>query len=219
MKNTVIIVASGIGKRFNSTIPKQFVLYENKTILEHTIEKFEGHALINNIVMVINENHKELFYDIVKRNNYKKISAITYGGKERFDSVYNGLRAIDNNPDNVLIHDGVRPFVSERIITDCINALEQYKAVSVGIKSIDTLMQVKDNIIIRMDKRETFRRVQTPQAFKFDLIKNAYELAKTEGKFDFTDDAGIVFYYNLAPIFVVEGDENNIKITRTSDIE
>ena len=219
MTNTVIIVASGIGKRFNSTIPKQFILYENKTILEHTIEKFEHHTLIDNIVMVINEKHKELFYDILKRNNYKKISNIAYGGKERFDSVYNGLSSIENNPKNVLIHDGVRPFVSERIITDCINALQQYKAVSVGIKSTDTIMQVENNIIIKMDKRETFRRVQTPQCFNFELIKKAYELAKSENKFDFTDDAGIVFYYNLAPIFVVEGDENNIKITRQSDIE
>ena len=219
MANTVIIVASGIGKRFNSTIPKQFVLYENKTILEHTIEKFESHALIDNIVIVINENHKELFYDIIKRNNYKKISNIACGGKERFDSVYNGLCAIDNNPKNVLIHDGVRPFVSERIINDCINALEKYDAVSVGIKSTDTIMQIKDNIIIKMDKRETFRRVQTPQCFKFELIKKAYNLAKEENKFDFTDDAGIVFYYNLAPVFVVEGDENNIKITRKEDIE
>lgn len=218
MTNTVIIVASGIGKRFCSTIPKQFVLYENKTILEHTIEKFENHALIDNIIVVINENHKEIFYDIIKRNNYKKISNIAFGGKERFDSVYNGLSAIENEPENVLIHDGVRPFVSERIISDCINALQQYQAVSVGIKSVDTIMQVKDNIIIKLDKRETYRRVQTPQCFKYKLIKEAYEKAKNENKFDFTDDAGIVFYYNLAPIFVVEGDENNIKITQKEDL-
>ena len=218
MTNTVIIVASGIGKRFNSNIPKQFVLYENKTILEHTIEKFECHALIDDIVMVINENHKELFFDIVKRNNYKKISAIAYGGKERFDSVYNGLNVVDNMPENILIHDGVRPFVSEKIITDCINALDKYEAVSVGIKSTDTIMQVKDSIIIRMDRRDTYRRVQTPQAFKFQLIKKAYELAKSENKFDFTDDAGIVFHYNLTPIFVVEGNEDNIKITKQADI-
>lgn len=216
MKNYAIILASGTGKRFKSELPKQFVKIDNKTILEHSIEAFEQSPYIDEIIVVITPEYNHLANEIVTKNNYKKVRKIVNGGKERKDSSYIGVNSINDTEANVFIHDCARPFVSQDIIERCSNALENYSAVAVGINTSDTIIEVKNDFIVNIPQRKSLKRVQTPQCFRLSLIKQAHELSKND--FDFTDDCGLVLKNSLADIFVVEGSEQNIKITYPHDI-
>ena len=120
---------------------------------------------------------------------------------------------------NVLIHDGARPFISQKIIDDCILALEKNEAVGVAINSTDTIVKLdEEGFICEIPKRDNLRRIQTPQCFKAKIIKKAHELAKNEKSLVVTDDCGMVLYFNLAKIAIVLGEEANIKITHQSDL-
>ena len=219
MENYAIILASGTGSRFGNDIPKQFVKIGDKTILEYSIEAFEVNNNISKIILVITPEYKEFTEKLLSKSNYKKLTKIINGGAVRKESSYNGVMAVDELVDkdvNVLIHDCARPFVSQRIIDDCVKALEKYYAVNVGVPCVDTVIEIKDNIVKKLPERKNIRRVQTPQCFKLSLIKKAHELSKNYE--NFTDDCGLILKHNLADIYVVEGDVENIKITYPSDI-
>ena len=217
MKNYGIILASGIGSRYGGGIPKQFTKISGKTILEYSVEVFEKSEEIDRIIVVIPEEYREKAESIFKKNNYEKIIKIVAGGETRTESSSNGVNAVEEAEANVLIHDCARPLLSERIIKDCVKALEKYDAVAVAIPSSDTIIKVKDNIIESIPKRGELRRIQTPQCFKLSVIKKAHELAKAETTV-YTDDCGLILNYELCEIFVVEGDNQNIKITYPEDI-
>ena len=216
MKNYGIILGSGTGSRYGSSIPKQFTEISGKTILEHTVEIFEKSEYIDGIIVVIPNEYIEKTANIIKKNQYKKIVKITAGGETRTQSSSNGVNSLEDAEANVLIHDCARPLLSGRIIIDCVKALKKYKAVAVGSPSSDTIIKVKNNIIEEIPKRNELKRIQTPQCFKLSLIKEAHKLAKSDTAV-YTDDCGIVLHYNLCDIFVVEGDTNNIKITYPED--
>lgn len=216
MKNYAIILASGTGKRFQSDLPKQFAKINGKTILEYSIETFEKSAFIDKIIVVIAPDYKNLATEIIQNNGYKKMAKIINGGKERKDSSYIGVNAVEDNEANVFIHDCARPFVSEDIIKRCAQALNKYIAVAPAIKSSDTIITVKYDLITSIPPRDTIMRIQTPQCFRLSLIKKAHELSKDDN--DFTDDCGLVLKHNLTDIHIVEGAENNIKITYPQDI-
>ena len=217
MKNYGIILAAGAGNRYNSDIPKQFVKIAGKTILEHTIEIFEKAENIDEVFIVITPEYRGFTEEILLKNNYKKITKLLNGGETRKESSFIGISAVEENEANVIIHDCARPFLTQRIITDCIEALKTYDAVDVAINSADTIIQVNENNIIQnIPNRAALRRGQTPQAFKLSVIKKAHELSK--GDFNFTDDCGLIVKYNLADVYVVEGDIENIKVTYPSDI-
>ena len=216
MKNYGIILASGKGNRYGDDIPKQFVKIAGKTILEHTIEIFEKAPKIDEIIVVITPEFRSLAQDILSKNNYKKVNKLLDGGLLRKDSSYIGISAIDDNEANVLIHDCARPFLTQEIISDCIKALENHSAIDVAIPATDTIIKVQDEKITSIPKRSELMCGQTPQCFKLSLIKKAHELAKNDN--DFTDDCGLIVKYNLAPVFVVKGSSENIKVTYKSDI-
>lgn len=218
MKNVAIILASGSGERFGHNIPKQFYKLNNKTILEYSIEAFENHEKIDNIILVINPNFRDLAEEILKKNNYKKVSKLLNGGKTRVESSYIGTKEVENNS-NVLIHDAVRPFVDKGIIDRNLEALNTYNAVGTAIASSDTIIQIDEKgFITNIPNRKFLMRVQTPQSFKAELIKKAHKLALEDSSASFTDDCGLIVKYNLDKIFVVEGSENNIKITTPEDL-
>lgn len=218
MKNVSVILASGTGERINSKLPKQFLEVGGKTIIERSIEVFENHPKIDEIIIVINPKFRDYFKEILAKNEYKKVRTVLDGGELRMESAYIGIKNVAD-ADNVLIHDGVRPFVTEKIINDCIEALETYKAVGVGILSTDTIIEVDENSVIKnIPSRGFLRRIQTPQCFKGSVIKEAHKRAVKDGLKSFTDDCGLVLKYNLAEIFVVKGDEKNIKITQPQDL-
>lgn len=217
MKNIAIILASGTGSRYGNDLPKQFVKIAGKTILEHTIEIFENAKEIDEVFVVITPEYRHFAEEILVKNNYKKIKKLLNGGETRKESSFIGISAVEDGEANVIIHDCARPFLTHKIITDCIEALKIYNAVDVAIPSADTIIKVDENNVIQnIPKRSTLKRGQTPQCFKLSTIKKAHELSKNDS--NFTDDCGLIVKYNLGDVYVVDGDVENIKVTYPSDI-
>ena len=218
MKNYALILASGKGERFGGNLPKQFLKINKRTVLEYSIDAFENNPNIDCIIIVSNPDFLDLTSEIVNQNNYKKVIKILAGGKTRKDSSEIGINAIEEDDAKVLIHDAVRPLVTNRIIDDCIKALDEFDAVSVAVKSPDTIVTVDEkNIIQSIPNRNSVRRNQTPQCFKLKLIKQAHKLAN-EQNLTVTDDCGLVINTMPAKIFAVDGEDTNIKITYPEDL-
>ncbi|MCD8377706.1 MAG: 2-C-methyl-D-erythritol 4-phosphate cytidylyltransferase [Candidatus Gastranaerophilales bacterium] len=219
MKNTALILASGTGSRCELGFPKQFANICGKTVLEHTIKAFETHNNIDEIYIVTSKNYIQQVQEFVNKGAYKKVKKVIEGGKTRKDSSYNGIFAINDNEANILIHDGVRPLISNRIISECIEQLSRHDAVCTTVETSDTIyITGKNGVIKSIPERKNLKRAQTPQCFKLSLIKKAHELAKNDINCSVTDDCGLIMYYNLADIYTINGDINNIKITYPQDI-
>lgn len=216
LKNYAIILASGKGNRFENDLPKQFVKIAGKTVLEHTIDIFEKNHLINEIIIVITPEYRTLAEEIILKNHWNKLTKLLNGGATRKESSCIGINSIEDKEANIVIHDCARPFLSQRIIIDCIEALEEYSAVDVAISASDTIIKVKNQIINKIPNRSELMRGQTPQCFKLSVIKKAHELSK--GDDNFTDDCGLILKHNLCPVFVVQGDVENVKITYPLDV-
>ncbi len=218
-KTAVIILAGGKGERFGYEKPKQFAKIAGRTIIEHTIEKFEEHPLIDEIYVVVNPHYYDLMIEIVKRNQYRKIKKILYGGDTRQVSSRIGVYALEESIRKVLIHDAVRPFIKTNIITNIIKKLDTYSAVDVAIPTSDTIIKVDDKQYIKeIPDRKYLRRGQTPQGFIRDIIYKAHKLAESEGFENAPDDCTLIARYKLGKIYVIDGDELNIKITYPHDV-
>lgn len=216
-----IILGGGIGTRLKSNIPKQFLQIGQKTVLEHTIEKFNENRNIDSIILVINSEYREISLENKILNEYKKVTHIVNGGKTRRESTYSGLKLIKESDAKVLIHDGVRPFVSHKTINRCIIELEKYSAVYPAVPSSDTLVQVNDELFVEnIPIRKYMMRGQTPQGFRIEAIKKAHLLAQDDPKVDeeVTNDCGLIQRYNLCDIKVTDGNRENIKITYPEDL-
>lgn len=214
-----VILASGTGERFGYHIPKQFIKVAGKTIVEHTIEAFEKNQHVNEIIIIVNPLYKSFMDEIILKNSYKKVCKVLNGGDTRRESSYIGISAIDDPKGKVLVHDAVRPFISDRIIEDCITALDKYQAVDVAIPSADTIIKIDNNsIITNIPQRKYMMRGQTPQAFHVELLTKAHSLAESDSQNEFTDDCGLILQYGLSEVYVVQGEERNIKITYPEDI-
>ncbi|MCL2246211.1 MAG: 2-C-methyl-D-erythritol 4-phosphate cytidylyltransferase [Lentimicrobiaceae bacterium] len=218
--NIALILAGGSGARIATEIPKQFIEICGKTILEHTLDVFERHSLIDEIAIVINAQHSTEIEKILQNDNFKKVKKIASGGAERYDSSWAAIKAYQTYPDaNLIIHDAVRPMIDAEIITKVITALEKYNAVSVAIPTTDTIYYVEDNHIQQIPDRKKMMQAQTPQAFKQHLIFKAYQAAFCQKDFSATDDCGIVAkFLPNEPIFVVTGSTRNLKITHREDL-
>jgi 2-C-methyl-D-erythritol 4-phosphate cytidylyltransferase len=216
--NSVVIVSAGKGSRMKADINKQFLKLREKEVIAHTIEKFCDNKNINEIVVVIREDEHEYFkQNIIDKYGYKNIK-IAFGGKERQDSVFNGLKVIDKKCEVVLIHDGARPFVTNEVIDRCIDSAKKNQCAIVGVPVKDTIKIIdENNNVSSTPNRSTLWAIQTPQAFNYKLIKNVHEKAKEENYYG-TDDSMLMehFGYNVK---VVEGSYNNIKITTPEDLK
>lgn len=218
--NVAIILAGGSGLRLGSELPKQFLQIAGKQVIEHSIDAFESHALIDEICIITRADYLQQVRELVARRGYRKVKKILQGGKERYDSSLAAIKAYPDEQTNLLFHDAVRPLVSERIITDCIEALSHYNAVTVAAKTTDTILAVDSNECIDfIPARETLRNAQTPQCFKAGIIREAYKHALADPDFTTTDDCGTVKrYLPNEPIFVVQGDNFNLKLTYKEDL-
>lgn len=214
--NGVVIVAAGTGSRMNMGINKQFIKLEGKEVIVYTIEKFYNNHNIDDIVVVVKESEAEFFKkEIIEKYNFKNIK-IAYGGKERQDSIYNGLKCVDKNCKIVLIHDGARPFVDNRIIEECISVAKEKKAVVVGVPVKDTIKIVIDGKITDTPNRANLWSAQTPQTFDYSLIKKAYDEAYKSNYYG-TDDSMLV--ENIGQeVTMIMGSYENIKITSPEDL-
>lgn len=217
MKTSVIILAAGKGKRMGANKNKQFIEIMNKPILYYTIKAFENNDSIDEIVLVASK--EEISYckeQIVEKYSFKKVFKIIEGGKERQNSVLNGLKAM-NDTNIVLIHDGARPFVSDDIINNCIKYANIYGATACGVLPKDTI-KVRDDSSFSLStpKRENLFAVQTPQGFKYDLILQCHKKVENENKI-VTDDTMVVESYGNK-VYLYDGSYNNIKITTPEDL-
>ncbi len=220
MKNIAIILAGGSGRRMGGALPKQFLEVNNRTILEYTIDNFERAECIDEIAIVTHPDYVDKMQQIISSNPWKKVARILLGGKERTDSTLSALRAYTNENDRLLIHDGVRPMVSQQTIQNVCSALSEYDVVNLAIPAVDTIIEVKDGVMVAAPRRDLLRQVQTPQGFKRETLALAYEKALADPNFIATDDCGVVFKYHPAsPIKIVEGETSNIKITYKEDLE
>ena len=220
MKYIAIILAGGSGRRMGNALPKQFLKVKNRTILEYTIDHFEHSEYIDEIAIVTHPDYIDDMQQIISSNPWKKVTNILLGGKERTDSTLSALRAYTNDDDCLLIHDGVRPLISPRIIKNVCEALKDYDVVNLAIPAVDTIIEVKDGVMVAAPRRDLLRQVQTPQGFKRATLAQAYDKALKDPDFVATDDCGVVFKYTPAiPIKIVEGETSNIKITYKEDLD
>lgn len=214
----VVIAAAGKGSRMEMDIPKQFLKVSGKPVIVKTFQAFADCDLIDNIYVVTDEKYmkwcKDLMVPHLNHNQLKKFAGIVSGGAQRQDSIYRAIQAIENQNahlDYVLIHDGARPFVSKKIIEDTVVAAVINDAAIVCVRPKDTIRTATETL-----QREKLKAVQTPQGFRFDILKEAYESAYEEGFYG-TDDASLVERVGVCPVFV-EGSYANIKITTREDL-
>jgi 2-C-methyl-D-erythritol 4-phosphate cytidylyltransferase len=215
-----VLLAGGVGTRVGLDIPKQLIKIAGKTILEHTLAAFQAHPMVDEIVVMMAAGHLDAVRAMVRNGGYDKVTQIHEGADTRNGTT---LRALDAIPGDcpVLFHDAVRPLVSERIITECFEALERYDAVDVAITSADTIIEVdpQDNTIRAIPRRSNLRRGQTPQAFRASVLRAAYDEAAKDPGFTATDDCGVLLrYLPDVPIWVVSGEERNMKVTDPIDV-
>ncbi|MFI3266058.1 MAG: IspD/TarI family cytidylyltransferase, partial [Rikenellaceae bacterium] len=218
MKNIAVILAGGIGSRLGLSIPKQFYKVAGKSVIEHTITAFNDNENIDEIYIVIHSQYKQLMEVICLRNHWDKVSKILNGGSERYHSSLSAINACEQEC-NLIFHDSVRPLVSNKIINEVVAKLDECSAIDVAIPMVDTVIQCDGDYISEIPDRSLLFRGQTPQAFKLSVIKQAYEIALKDPNFKTTDDCGVVRkYMPQVPIYVVEGEEQNMKLTYKENI-
>ncbi|MCR4911269.1 MAG: 2-C-methyl-D-erythritol 4-phosphate cytidylyltransferase [Bacilli bacterium] len=213
--NIALIVFAGKGTRIHSQIPKQFIRIDKKEIVAYTIETFQHHPLIDEIILVTSADYLPYTQNLTYLNHFDKVINIVEGGETRQESVRKGLLSIKaNDKDNVLIHDGDRPLVSHEIITRCLRELAEHDACTVAIKSDEALTEVK-NLGRKYHLDGVDYDIQTPQCFKFGLIRDAH-IRLCEQKF--VDDASLIIEMGK-DVSLVEGDKYNFKVTTDQDLE
>lgn len=220
-RNIAVILAGGVGSRSGLGTPKQFFKVAGKTVIEHTVNVFDNHGLIDEIAIVTNPLYNREIEDMVIRNKWKKVKKILAGGNERYESSLAAIDAYASDPECCLIfHDAVRPLISNEIIDGIVKALETYNAVDVAVPATDTIIQVdaKGQVIERIPDRRFLRRGQTPQAFRQRVIRKAYDIALKDPAFTSSDDCGtVVKYLPEEKVYVVQGEEANMKLTYKED--
>ena len=214
-----IIVAAGKGIRLKDAVRKQYVTLDGIPILGRTLNIFDSCQRVNQIIVVVPKEDLDFCRnEILMAAKLQTDVILVAGGAERQDSVFNGLKAIESDDGIVLIHDGVRPFVSPAQLVACITGAAELGACILGIPAFDTVKKVNSkNEITQTLKRETLWLAQTPQAFNVKLIKKAHEAAKQEG-FIGTDDAALVERLGKV-VKIMPGNRNNIKITNREDLK
>lgn len=218
MKTVAIIPAGGSGKRLGSETPKQYLSLQSVPVLVHTLLVFQESAAIQEIVLVVPEDDLTFVRErVVKKYELRKVSAVVSGGRERQDSVRNGFLAITNACDVVVIHDGVRPFVTRDMIERVVEAAAGEGAAAAGVRAKDTIKETTaENIVTATLPRSRLWQTQTPQAFQYDLLRRAFAKAGDDGYYG-TDDASLVERTG-AKVRMVAGSYENIKITTPEDL-
>lgn len=219
MKVIALIPAAGMGKRMGAGINKQYLLIAGSPIVARTVAVFEQSPLVDDIYIISPEAEIPFCREqVVEAYGFAKVRAIIAGGAERQHSALNGLRGIVDPTDDdiVLIHDGVRPFVTHEIIAGAIDTAKREDGALVAVPAKDTIKVVEGALILDTPRRETLWQAQTPQAFRYGIIRNAHEKAAAEG-FLGTDDSALVERLG-GKVHVVMGDYRNIKITTPEDL-
>lgn len=215
---TAIVVAGGRGKRMGKSISKQYIKIKGKEIIALTLEVFNNSRIVDEIILVVPcEDVDYCTTEIVKKYNLEKVKRIIDGGAERQESVYKGLLNCNSKTDIVMIHDGVRPFINDKIISDGVQCATRYGACTAAVPVKDTLKVVdEDGFSVSTPDRNKIRMIQTPQTFKYNLILDAHKRAILEGIIA-TDDTMLVESLGNK-VKIINGNYFNIKITTVEDL-
>ena len=219
MKSTAIVLAAGQGKRMKSKVQKQFLLIHEKPVLYYSLACFQKSEKIDEIILVTGKESIDFCKtEIVEKYGFTKVKAVVAGGKERYNSVYEGLKACEDC-DYVWIHDGARPFLTEEILTRGLEGVEACGACVIGMPSKDTVKLIdEDGMVSTTPDRRRVWNIQTPQIFSYDKIRAAYEKAMEGSMEGITDDSMVMERYGELKIRLAEGSYENIKITTPEDI-
>jgi 2-C-methyl-D-erythritol 4-phosphate cytidylyltransferase len=214
-----VVLGGGTGTRFGAAMPKQLLMLNGKTLVEHCVAAFAAVPGIDEILLVM----PPAYHDEAKRLVGDQVGGIIAGGATRPDSVRNALAHIgaryDQADTGVLIHDAARPLVTRQIIAACVAALQDHDALGAAVPTSDTILAVANGAIAHVPPRETLYRAQTPQCFRLETIAKAHALAAADPAFQPTDDCGVVLrYLKDVPVHVIPGSESNIKVTYPSDL-
>lgn len=226
LHTTAIVLAAGQGKRMQSKVHKQYLLIQDKPVLYYSLQAFES-SFIDDIVLVVGKDEEEYCQkEIIEKYGFTKIRIVVAGGKERYHSVANGIKAISWQCDYIFIHDGARPFINEEILLRVYEQVKKSKACVVGMPVKDTVKIADEaGFVESTPNRARVWQIQTPQVFEAQLITEAYERLLTEEVqlmaegVAITDDAMVVEYFTKLPVKLVEGSYQNIKITTPEDLE
>ena len=222
-----VVLAAGSGLRFDPANPKQLVSLAGTPIVGWSIAAFERNPRVTDILVVVNAQVRQAVEQLIDAAGYTKVQAVIDGGAERSDSTEAALRMLADHgvpaDAKVLIHDSVRPFVSQAQIDGCIDALDEFKAATVACPSTDTILLTQDlgdrETVVQVPERRHSFRAQTPQAFRFETIRTAYDLAADDPDFRPTDDTRVVVdYLPNEPVAIVGGSPLNMKVTTQDDM-
>ncbi len=216
MKTQAIIASAGLGERLNQSLPKPLVLLKGKPILAYTCAVFQDCSSINSIILVVHEEYLNEYKDLVSKYGLKKVSCVIAGGEKRQASVANGCRALDEDTECVVIHDGARPLVTPRLIESSIDECKKKQAVIVAVPVKPTVKRVdlESMVVTATLNRDEIWEVQTPQVFSKEIICQAHSQENIK---DATDDAFLVEQMGH-DVAIVKGDYRNIKITTEEDM-
>jgi 2-C-methyl-D-erythritol 4-phosphate cytidylyltransferase len=213
--NIAIIVAAGSGKRFGSETPKQFLEIHGKPLIFHTLDQFESCPEIDRIILVIASREMSRFSKIYRQFNYTKMGGFVQGGETRVESVWKGFGAIGDPTEIVAVHDGARPLVTPEEISTCINKAKETGAAILTAPVTDTIKEIADDKIVQTIDRSKLRRALTPQCFRYDILKRAFENADLCESA--TDESFLVEKLGIE-VSIVEGSAKNIKVTTQEDL-
>jgi 2-C-methyl-D-erythritol 4-phosphate cytidylyltransferase len=218
MKTIAIIPAGGTGRRMGGEIPKQYLLLAGIPILAHTLSAFQRSPLVDEVILAVPEGDiAEVRRAVVERYGFSRVRLVIAGGKERQDSVRNALAHVRDGHAVILVHDGVRPFVTEDLIARVVAGAKKYGAVSAGVPVRDTVKEADEaGRVVKTVPRDGLWLTQTPQAFRRGVILAAYERAAADGFYG-TDDASLVERTGI-PVRMIPGDQDNIKVTTPEDL-
>ncbi|MGW1107615.1 SDR family NAD(P)-dependent oxidoreductase [Streptomyces sp. NPDC002540] len=228
-RTVAVVLAGGTGQRIGLATPKQLLKIAGKSMLEHTLHVFENAPDIDEVVVLMTPDHVTDAEKIIAKAGLRKVSRVLAGGSTRSGTTHLAIEAVaaglDGDEDcNLLFHDAVRPLLSQRVVEECVRALERHRAVDVAIPSSDTVIVTRTHgddgeFITEVPDRGRLRRGQTPQGFRLSTIRRAYGLAAADPLFRATDDCSVVVkYLPDVPVHVVMGDEHNMKVTQPVDV-
>jgi 2-C-methyl-D-erythritol 4-phosphate cytidylyltransferase len=225
LRTVAVVLAGGTGSRVGLDRPKQLLKVAGRTVIEHTVAALSDCPEIDEIMIMMATDYVEEAEELLLgRRELPKVTRVISGGRDRNESTRRALAALGDSVGdgecNVLFHDAVRPLLPTGVVQACVTALREYEAVDVAIPSADTIVRVDDDgCIVEIPDRSYLRRGQTPQGFRLSTIRRAYELAAADPDFHATDDCGVVLrYLPEVPIYVVPGDELNMKVTYPIDL-
>lgn len=214
---SVIIAAAGNSTRYGTGKSKQFLILDNTPVLIKSIQAFEEIDDVKEIIVTARKQDFEVIEDFIAQYGVRKVKHIVEGGATRQDSIYAAVEKVDEEADLIAVHDGARPLIKRKVIESVIQKADKVDAAACAVPVKDTIKIIDSSgKIVTTPERDSLRAVQTPQIFRFSLYKEAIEKAVSDGK-QYTDDCQLVESMGY-PVYLVDGDYENIKITTPDDL-